>query len=159
MNESLKYSDKGMDLTEDSEALRLTAYPDPGTGGAPWTCGWGHTGPDVFEGLVIDEAQAVAWLRADIAEAEAQVKELVEVELTQGEYDAVVDFVFNLGDGNFGRSSLLRFINAGNFAAAADEFAKWNRAAGKVLPGLTKRRLEEEKLFSSSDRSSASDSA
>ena len=147
MNESLKYSDKGMDLTEDSEALRLTAYPDPGTGGAPWTCGWGHTGPDVFEGQVIDEAQAVAWLRADIAEAEAQVKELVDVELTQGEYDALVDFAFNCGAGNLRSSTLLRMVNTENWLGASAQFDRWVNGGGHVLPGLVARRNAEEALF------------
>ena len=147
MNENLSYDAAGMQLTEDSESLRLTAYPDPGTGNAPWTIGYGHTGPEVVEGLVIDEAQAVEWLRSDIAKAEAQVKELVEVELTQGEYDALVDFAFNCGAGNLRSSTLLRLVNTENWLAASAQFDRWVNGGGHVLPGLVTRRNAEEALF------------
>lgn len=147
MNENLTYDAAGMDLTEDSESLRLTAYPDPGTGGAPWTNGYGHTGPDVFEGQVINKAQAEAWLREDIAKAEAQVKALVEVELTQGEYDALVDFAFNCGAGNLRSSTLLRLVNTENWLAASAQFDRWVNGGGHVLPGLVARRNAEEALF------------
>lgn len=147
MNENLTYDAAGMDLTEDSESLRLTAYPDPGTGGAPWTNGYGHTGPDVFPGQVIDEAQAVAWLRADIAKAEAEVKAMVEVELTQGEYDALVDFAFNCGANALRSSTLLRLVNTENWLAAAAQFYRWVNGGGHKLPGLVVRRNREEALF------------
>ena len=147
MNEELSYDHSGMDLTEDAEALRLTAYPDPGTGGVPWTNGYGHTGPDVFEGQVIDQAQAVEWLRADIAEAEAAVKHLVTIQLTQGEYDALVDFAFNCGAGNLGHSTLLRLVNEQDWTLANDQFGLWIHGGGHVLPGLVKRRHAESVLF------------
>ena len=147
MNEALFYDQVGMDLTEDSESLRLTAYPDPGTGAEPWTNGYGHTGPDVTEGQVIDKDRAVEWLRADIAKAEAQVKELVEVELTQGEYDALVDFTFNCGAGNLRSSTLLRMVNTKNWLGASAQFDRWVNGGGHVLPGLVVRRNAEEAIF------------
>lgn len=147
MNENLTFDQDGLDLTEASESLRLIAYPDPGTGGAPWTNGYGHTGSDVYEGQVIDLEQAIAWLKADVADAEAAVKRLVTVELTQHQYDALVDFVFNIGSGNFQHSTLLRLLNSGDTAGASLEFDRWNKAAGKVLNGLVIRRNAEEALF------------
>ncbi|MEJ0003475.1 MAG: lysozyme [Pararobbsia sp.] len=115
--------------------------------GAPWTGGWGHTGPDVHYGMDITRELADAWLRADIVVAEAAVKRWVKVPLTQGEYDALVDFVFNVGAGNFRRSTLLRKLNAGDKDGAMAEFARWNRAGGVVLGGLVKRREAECMLF------------
>lgn len=147
MNEHLSYDAAGMDLTEDSESLRLVAYPDPGTGGAPWTNGYGHTGPDVFPNQVCTPEQAEAWLREDIAKAEAAVKELVTVELSQGEYDALVDFAFNCGAGNLRSSTLLRMLNSGDRMGAAAQFDRWVNGGGHKLPGLVTRRNREEALF------------
>lgn len=165
-----------MSLTENAETLVLCAYPDPGSplakalqarglwqrtlqggvipadllaglSGAPWTAGWGHTGPDVHPGMAVMREMAVAWLRADVAAAEAEVKRAVRVGLNQEEYDALVDFVFNIGNGNFETSTLLRKLNAGDTDGAIAEFARWNKAGGEVLAGLVKRREAERVLF------------
>jgi lysozyme len=175
LNENLKYSDQGMSLTEKAETLVLFAYPDPGSplakalqarglwqrvlagaaiplelgslSGAPWTGGWGHTGPDVRPGMVITRDMAVDWLRADVRGAEAVVKRDVKVALNQEEYDALVDLVFNIGSGNFDTSTLLRKLNGGDTEGAIAEFARWNKAGGIVLTGLIKRREAERALF------------
>jgi lysozyme len=136
-------------LTKKFEGLVLGVYPDPGSGGKPLTAGYGHTGPDVKPGMVVTQEQADAWLRADIAAAEATVRQLVTVQLTQHEFDALVDFEYNTG--RLGSSSLLRKVNAGNFAAATAEFGRWTLAHGQVLAGLVARRRQEAAWFASAD--------
>jgi lysozyme len=141
------YSKNGLHLTEQFEGLRLTAYPDPGTGGAPWTIGYGHTGPDVHPGLTITQQQAENLLAKDIQTASDAVNRLVTFPINQNEFDALVDFTFNCGVGNLKASTLLKKVNAGDIADASKEFAKWNLANGHVLQGLVKRRQEEMCLF------------
>ncbi|SEQ70473.1 Phage-related lysozyme (muramidase), GH24 family [Faunimonas pinastri] len=139
-------------LEREEEALRLRAYPDPATGGAPWTIGYGHT-HDVHPGMTITEAQAEAFLAADVAEAEAIVNRSVHVPLTQGQFDALVDFVFNIGPGGkwagdgFTTSTLLARLNAGDYASGPHQLSLWNHAAGRELAGLTKRRAREAALW------------
>lgn len=145
----MKLSDAGLSLIKRHEGLRLKAYPDPGTGGAPWTIGYGHT-TGVQPGQEITQAQAEDYLREDVYWAEDAVRDLVKVALAQNEFDALVSLVFNIGAGAFGRSTLLRKLNDGDKAGAGAEFARWNQAAGKVLPGLVKRRADEAALFNGS---------
>ncbi|MGA8531869.1 MAG: lysozyme [Acidobacteriaceae bacterium] len=140
----LTYGGKGLALTEQFEGCRLTAYQDQ-TG--VWTIGYGHTGPDVRAGLTITLEEAEALLAKDVSSAAAFVNRIVMVEVTQQEFDALVDFVFNLGVGTFERSTLLRLLNAGEFAAAAAQFALWDRAGGAVVAGLLRRRQAETALF------------
>ena len=148
MDNPTRISGRGIALIEEAEGCRLTAYPDPGTGGAPWTVGVGHTGPDVHPGLVINKAQADALLRQDLARFERGVAALVAGHATaQGQFDALVSFAFNLGLGALGGSSLLRLHKAGSFDAAAGEFGKWIHAGGRVLPGLVRRRAAEAALY------------
>lgn len=128
------------------EGEKLAAYPDPGTGAAPWTIGVGHTGPDVRPGMTITAAQSTNLLRADLAKFEAGVAALAPT-TTQGQFDALVSFAFNVGLTNLKGSTLLRKHNAGDYAGAADQFALWNKAAGKVLPGLVKRRAAEAQIY------------
>ena len=149
----LSYSEKGLALTEQFEGLRLEAYQDSV---GVWTIGYGHTGPDVHAGLTITQEQASALLLQDAGTAVAAVNRLVTVPLTQNQFDALVDFVFNLGSGNFAKSTLLRELNAGNTAAAAAQFLVWNRAGGVVLPGLTRRRQAEAELFETAETSAKS---
>lgn len=146
MNEDMQFSEAGMALMEASEGLELTAYKCPA---GVWTIGYGHTGADVYEGLTIDLDKAQQLLRADIRFAEMGVKTYAKVELTQGQYDALVDFAFNLGIGALRSSTLLKKLNSGDYYGASKEFARWNQAGGKVLSGLTRRRLAEEGLFNS----------
>ncbi len=142
----MKLSDAGLSLIKRHEGLRLKAYPDPGTGGAPWTIGYGHT-QGVQPGQEITAAQADDYLREDVYWAEDAVRDHVKVALDQHEFDALVSLVFNIGAGAFARSTLLRKLNDGDKAGAAGEFARWNQAGGKVLPGLVKRRADEAALF------------
>lgn len=144
-------SDNGVALTMRFEGCDLVSYPDPGTGDAPWTIGFGHTGRDVTKGMKITQAQADAWLRADLAKAAACVNANVKVPLTQNQFDALTDFCFNVGAGNFIASTLLRLLNAGNYAGASTQFDRWNLAAGRILPGLVKRRIAERQLFMKPD--------
>ena len=150
-NATLTVDLQGLALEEDSEGLRLSAYPDPGTGGDPWTIGFGHTGDDVYEGLTITKEQAIALLQRDIATAEDAVLHLVDVPLTQGQFNALVDFAFNCGAGNLKASTMLRLINQGRFDEADEQFQKWDKAAGKVLSGLHTRRLAEAAEFMDPD--------
>lgn len=111
------------------------------------TIGWGHTGPDVTAGLVITMDQALALLRADLATAEEAVSRLVAVALKDNQFSALVSFVFNEGEGQFGSSTLLRLLNAGDYAGAADQFGRWVMGGGQSLPGLVRRRDAERALF------------
>lgn len=153
---NLAYSSKGLALTEQFEGLRLTAYQDSV---GVWTIGYGHTGADVHPGLSITLEQASTLLSKDVASAVADVNRLVKVPLTQNQFDALVDFVFNVGGGNLGTSTLLRDLNAGNYAAAAAQFPRWVHAGGEVLPGLVARRKAEQTLFLQADTAVAQGAA
>lgn len=143
----MKTSDAGLAFIAEHEGLRLTAYPDPGTGGDPWTIGVGHTGPDVYPGKTITQDEAMELLREDVASAERAVDRLVTADITQNQFDALVSFTFNCGAGNLEKSTLLKKVNAEQFDAAAAEFLRWDMAAGRHLAGLTKRRHAEAALF------------
>lgn len=144
-------SQTGLDLIKQFEGWRANAYPDPATGGSPWTIGYGHTTaagrPTVAPGLKITKAEGEEILRNDLRAVEAAVAKAVKVTLTQNQFDALVSFTFNLGEGNLRKSTLLKKVNANDFVGAAKEFAKWNKAAGKVMPGLTRRRQAESAMF------------
>ena len=149
---NLAYSNKGLALTEQCEGLRLTAYQDSV---GVWTIGYGHTGADVHPGLTITQQQASALLLKDVASAVATVNRLVKVALTQNQFDALVDFVFNAGAGNFASSTLLRVLNTGDYAAAAAQFPRWVHAGNQILPGLVARRNAEQALFLEADVAAA----
>jgi len=141
---NFKYSAAGLALTKQFEGLELKAYQDSV---GVWTIGYGHTGADVKPGMTITEEQASVLLAADVAWAVTCVNKSVKSAINQNQFDAMVDFVFNLGCAAFGQSTLLRMVNAGDFAGAAGQFLRWNKAGGKVLAGLTKRRQGEMNLF------------
>jgi lysozyme len=132
-------------ITKQFEGCKLTAYKCPAE---KWTIGYGHTGPEVHEGLTIDQARADQYLMLDLLGAQSTVNNMVEPQLTQNQFDALCDFVFNCGSGNFKSSTLLKLVNEKKFAEAALEFGKWTKGGGKVLPGLVKRRAAEAELFS-----------
>ena len=130
-----------------SEGLRLKAYPDPGSvDGNPWTIGYGSTS-NVRKGMVITEQEAEARLVADLGTAENAVSRLVTVPLNDNQYGALVSFVFNVGVKAFSGSTLLRKLNAGDYAAVPAQLSRWNKNDGSVMPGLTKRRTAEGKLW------------
>jgi lysozyme len=143
----MEYSKNGLHLTEQFEGCRLTAYPDPATGGDPWTIGYGHTGSDVHQGLTITQEQAEELLAQDVKKAAANVNSHVTTQITQEEFDALVDFAFNCGCGNLDSSTLLKKLNAGDHEGAAQEFLKWDMAGGHHMAGLLRRRQAEATLF------------
>ena len=140
-------SDGCYNLIKHFEGCSLEAYADPATGAEPWTIGYGHTGPEVHPGMTITQDEADALLREDAEKVAKQIAPMVHVPLSQEEFDALVCFVFNVGIGNFAKSTLLKKLNAGDYEGAADELPKWNKAAGKVMAGLTRRRNAERELF------------
>ena len=144
MNE-YEYSSTGFALTRSFEGLRLKAYQDSV---GVWTIGYGHTGAEVNCGKCISELEAEALLRSDLASAVQCVRKAIRTDLVQHQFDALVDFCFNVGRGNFLGSSLLRYVNQGEFGSAAVQFGLWVHAGGKVLPGLVRRRAAEAALFS-----------
>jgi GH24 family phage-related lysozyme (muramidase) len=126
----------------------VEAYPDPATGGAPWTIGWGATGPGIGPGTVWTRAECDARLEADIARHAADVERaLAGAPTTQAQFDALVSFHYNTGA--IGRATLTRLHREGRCEAAAREFARWNKAGGRVLRGLTRRRAAEAELYRS----------
>lgn len=127
---------------------RIEAYPDPGTGGAPWTIGWGATGPGIGPSTVWTQAVADARLDADIARHAAEVEAVIgNAPTSQAQFDALVSFHFNTGA--IGRATLTDKHKAGAFDAAAREFARWNKAGGRVMAGLVRRRAAEAALYRS----------
>jgi lysozyme len=139
----MTYSKSGLSLTENFEGVRLTSYQDVK---GIWTIGYGHTSC-VTQGMTCTQEQAEEWLELDIAWAEKVVNRLVTYPLTQSMYDALVDFVFNAGSGNFKASTLLVLVNRGDLEAAAKEFEKWDRSGGVEVAGLLRRRVAEEQEF------------
>ncbi len=138
-------SANGLDLIKGFEGLRLGAYQDSA---GVWTIGYGHTG-NVQPGDRITQAEADALLQQDTAWAQQAVRDQVKVPLTQGQFDALTSFTFNLGAGALSRSTLLQKLNAGDYAGAQAEFGKWVNAGGQVLQGLVRRRAAEAELFGS----------
>lgn len=140
----MKISQKGINLIKTFEGLSLKAYKDSV---GVVTIGYGSTGPHVSMGQIITEVQAETLLKSDIARFERGVSDLVTAPLNQNEFDALVSFSFNLGLGNLKSSTLLRKLNSLDCQGAAKEFERWNKAGGKVLAGLTRRRIAERDLF------------
>jgi lysozyme len=125
------------------------AYPDPGSGGDPWTIGWGSTGPDIKKGVVWTQQQCDDRFAKHLAEFAAKVSQaLGGSATTQHQFDAMVSFAYNVGVGNLSSSTLLKKHKAGDYAGAAAEFGRWNKAAGQVMAGLTRRRAAEAQLYS-----------
>ena len=141
---TLTYSRNGLALTEQFEGCRLAAYQDQV---GVWTIGYGHTGPDVTPTLTITQDQAQTLLAHDVGRAVDCVNRIVTIKLNQNEFDALVDFVFNVGTGAFTGSTLLRHLNAGDLHAAAGQFDLWNHAGGAIVAGLLRRRQAETAMF------------
>lgn len=139
-----KTNDAGIALIEQFEGERLRSYPDPGTGGDPWTIGFGHTA-GVHPGESITHEQAVAFLKADVARAESVVADEVHVVLTPNQFAALVSFEYNTG--SLGTSNLLACVNREDWVGAAHQFGRWVYAGGNPLPGLVRRREAEKQLF------------
>lgn len=140
----MKTSQEGLKFIKEVEGCKNEAYQD--TGGV-WTIGVGHTGPEVCKGLTADDNQTMLWLAEDVIEAEDAINRLVKVSLTQRQFDALASFVFNIGEKQFNSSTLLKKLNAGDYSGAAGQFKRWVYDAGKIQPGLVKRRSGEEAMF------------
>lgn len=153
---------KGRALVQQFEGCRLTAYPDPGTGGKPWTIGWGATtdekGLPIRPGTVWSQARADARLDQTLAAFAADVAELIgNTPTTQEQFDALASFAYNCGSDidldnvpeGLGDSTLLKLHLKRDYLGAAEQFAAWNKAGGRVLNGLTRRRAEEAALYRS----------
>ena len=140
---NMSYSQSGIDLTKHFEDCKLKAYRD---GGGVLTIGYGHT-RHVQAGDVITQDQADKFLLADVADAADAVNDYVTVDLTQNQFNSLVDFAFNCGVGAFKGSTLLKLLNAGQIEAACAQLARWNQDNGVVVAGLTRRRQAEQVLF------------
>ena len=144
----MQTSEKGIALIKQFEGCKLTAYQDSV---GVWTIGYGWTQPvdgkPIRAGMTIKQETAERLLKTGLVSYESDVSRLVKVGVTQGQFDALVSFTYNLGSRSLSTSTLLRKLNAGDYAGAADEFLRWNKAGGKVLNGLTRRREAERALF------------
>ena len=144
MQRPMTMSASGLAMTKQFEGLRLEAYEDCA---GVCTIGYGHTGKDVHPDRTITEAEADELLCQDLHAAETVVCRAVSAAISQSQFDALVDFCFNLGEQRLLSSTLLRYVNAGNFAGAANQFGMWVHAGGKVQPGLVNRRRAEAEMF------------
>ena len=138
--------DKGVELICHFEGLKLERYRDAV---GLWTIGYGHLilKTEMEKLIKITTGEAKTLLRKDLRRTEQGVQKLVSVSVTQNQFDALVSFAFNLDVGSLKKSTLLRKLNAGDVQGAALQFKSWNKAGGKVLTGLTRRREAEMKLF------------
>ncbi len=151
----MRISEAGLALIKSFEGCKLEAYPDPKTGGDPWTIGFGHAGSDVKRGMVITQADAERLIREDVSRFEDDVNSLIRVPVTQGQFDALVSFAYNCGSDidadtkaeGLGDSTLLRKLNEGDYLGAADEFPKWISKGSAAEAGLRRRRKAEQIMF------------
>lgn len=144
----MNISAAGINLIKEYEGVRLKSYKCPA---GVWTVGVGHTSaagaPEVKPGMTITETEALKILRNDLKKFEASIDSMVRVPLKQNQYDALCSFIFNVGAGAFQKSTLLRKLNAGDYAAVPQELMKWTKAGGKELPGLVRRRRAEAAMW------------
>ena len=145
-----EWGNEGIDaaaaFVSDWEGLRLEAYK-PVPSETYCTIGYGHCSPAVKEGDRIDEITAFLWLDADLKYYQLKLDDLVSVPVTLTQSTALISLAYNIGIGAFKRSTLRKELNAGRYVNASYEFLKWNRAGGKELPGLNRRRRAEKALF------------
>lgn len=141
----MKPSQKALDLIKKYEGFRSEAYLCPA---GVWTVGYGTT-EGVTRGVKITREFAEKLLQEDLEARGKALLEEVFVPINQNQFDALLSFVYNVGIGAFRRSTLRKLVNSKRFEEAAREFLKWNKAGGRVLPGLTTRRQEEMALFKS----------
>lgn len=161
----MKTGPNGVAVIQHYEGRVLTAYPDPLSGGPPWTCGWGATGAGIGPGTVWTSQQCDDRLVSDLVSRESDASAAIRVPMTQGQFDAFVSLLFNVGHGspikdgivrlrNDYPSTLLRKLNAGDYDGARAEFARWISPGSSVEHGLRRRRAAEQALW---DGKSAAD--
>lgn len=138
------------------EGNKLKAYKDSA---GVWTIGYGHTGPDVHSGMTISQDRADELMVVDLQRFEAAVEHSVKVPLTDYQFGALVCFAYNVGVGAFQKSTLLKKLNAGNYAAVPGELMKWTKAGGRTLPGLVNRRAAEAGLWAKTSHVASRDVA
>ncbi len=127
---------------------RFDAYPDPATGAAPWTIGWGSTGPDIARGTIWTQAQCDQRFMRDVGAFAAKLAALLAgAPTSQNQFDAMVCLAYNIGLANLAGSTLLARHKAKDYAAAQAQFARWNKAGGHSMDGLTHRRAAEAALY------------
>lgn len=148
----MRLSEAGLSILRDFEGFSERAYPDPGSSnGLPVTIGYGSTrdedGRPFRLGDTITRERADELLRREVAETERQVAAYVSVPITQPQFDALCSFAYNVGVGAFGKSTLLKRLNAGDYAGAAEQFGAWINAGGRPMEGLRRRRRAERALF------------
>jgi lysozyme len=147
----MKANEATIKLIGEFEGLELKAYPDPATGDDPWTIGYGHTSaagmPSVKPGMKITKSEATGILMKDLMVFEDGVERLLKREINENQFGALVSFAYNAGLGNLKKSSVLTAVNSGDFASVPRRLMMWNKAAGKVMPGLSRRRAAEGNLF------------
>ena len=144
---AVKISEKGLELLKHYEGCELTAYR---CSADVLTIGYGHT-KGVTEDMVITQEEADQMLQDEMPEYEGYINDKVTVELNQDQFDAMVCWVYNLGSGNLSSSTLLKVLNDGDYDGVPEQMKRWNKAGGKVLNGLIKRRDSEAKLFCSEE--------
>lgn len=140
-------SQRGVDALKQYEGFRSKAYQDVV---GVWTIGFGTTkidGKPVEPGMICTPEEAEVWLRADLAWAQTAVNKLVKYMLTQSMFDALVSFVYNVGEDAFSKSTMLKKLNAGDYKGAAKEFDRWAYAKGRLVTGLVNRRRLEREMF------------
>lgn len=148
----MKASDDCKYLIKLFESCRLKAYPDPKTGGAPWTIGWGHTGPDVAPTTVWTQQQADIAFNADLKKFETGVSGLLKVQVLLCQFDALVSFAYNCGLQALAGSTLLKLVNAQLAAeTCADQFGLWISRGSPAEKGLRRRRAIERAMFLGED--------
>tara|TARA_R110001606_G_scaffold79389_1_gene183352 strand:- start:3593 stop:4036 length:444 start_codon:yes stop_codon:yes gene_type:complete len=139
----MKISQEGIALIKKFEGCELDAYQDSV---GVWTIGYGHT-KEVKEGDKINKEEAENLLEEEMPEYEGYIENLVKVSLSQCEFDSLCSWVYNLGPTNLQESTLLRFLNEGKYDEIPAQIKRWNKAGGKVLDGLVRRREAEALLF------------
>ncbi len=140
----MRISDAGIAIIKSFEGCELEAYQDVV---GIWTIGYGHVSSAICAGTKWSQAEADFVLRTDVEKFEACVSDVLDVTVTQNQFDAMVCLAFNIGCKAFANSTLLRLVNEGNDGAASTQFTRWNKAGGKEIAGLTRRREAERKLF------------
>jgi lysozyme len=147
-----------VELIKEFEGFVNHWYPDPVSGGKPWTCCYGHTeaaGPPKFaRGQTFTKAEGEAILQRDLARFAATVEQAIKVKVTGNQFGACVSLAYNIGEPAFLRSTLLKKLNAADYSGAAQEFSRWNKVGAKVIAGLSRRRAAEKALFQASEAKS-----
>lgn len=139
-----RINEAGLSLIKSFEGCKLKAYRDIV---GILTIGYGHTGADVHSGMEISQEEADSILKKDLERFEGAVDGAANESISDNQFAALVAFAFNVGAGAFNSSTLLRKVNAGDYSGAAEEFLRWDKAGGKVVAGLTRRRQAERSLF------------